>query len=154
MKIYSLVDATVTIDEDAARAFSERERLYPSDFAIRELAVWDHVLSADEVLDAYAEHFEPVAADLEETVLGPFRSRIRIDELSIAPDRSHPILTQFSRASLLEEDIVSVVELRIEPYRLPHARDGAVEQSVVLRHGGLPPPAVAVTRVGRGPRAS
>ena len=68
MKIYSLVDGVVTVDEEAARRFSARERLYPSNFDIDDLSIWDRVLSAEEVLDAYAEHFEPVSVDLAESV--------------------------------------------------------------------------------------
>ena len=65
MKIYSLVDGEVTIDESAARAFTERERLYPPDFDIDGLAVWDRVLSSEEVLDSHSAYLEPAATDLE-----------------------------------------------------------------------------------------
>ena len=68
LKIYSLVDGEVVIDENAARAFTERERLYPADFDIDNLAVWDRPLSAAEVRDSYAEHFPPLGAGLEEEI--------------------------------------------------------------------------------------
>ena len=68
LKIYSLVDGEVVIDESAARAFTARERLYPPDFDIDNLAIWDRPLSAGEVLDSYAEHFKPVATDLDEEI--------------------------------------------------------------------------------------
>lgn len=68
MKIYSLLDGVVTVNERAARAFSERERLYPSDFDMDDLSIWDRTLSAEEVLAAYAEHFEPATAELDEAV--------------------------------------------------------------------------------------
>jgi len=68
LKIYSLVDGEVVIDESAARAFTERERLYPPDFDIDNLAVWDRPLSAGEVLDAYAQHFKPVATAPDEEI--------------------------------------------------------------------------------------
>lgn len=68
LKIYALVDGEVVIDESAARAFTERERLYPPDFDIDNLAVWDRPLSAGEVRDSYAEHFMPVPADLAEAI--------------------------------------------------------------------------------------
>ncbi len=68
LKVYSLVDGEVVIDESAAQAFTERERLYPPDFDIDSLAVWDRPLSAGEVLDSYAAHFKPVAADLDEEI--------------------------------------------------------------------------------------
>ncbi len=68
MKIYSLVDGMVTINDSAARMYSERERMYPSDFDVDDLSIWARVLSADEVLDAYAAHFEPARAELDESV--------------------------------------------------------------------------------------
>ena len=68
LKIYALVDGEVVIDESTARAFTERERLYPPDFDIDSLAIWDRPLSAGEVRDSYAEHFMPVAADLDEAI--------------------------------------------------------------------------------------
>ena len=68
LKIYSLVDGEVVIDENTARLFTERERLYPSEFDIDELSVWDRPLSVDEVRDSYAKHFEPVGAKFEEEV--------------------------------------------------------------------------------------
>ena len=46
LKIYTLVDDDVVIDESAAQAFTERERLYPPDFDIDNLAIWDRPLSA------------------------------------------------------------------------------------------------------------
>ena len=68
LQIYSLVDGEVTMDESAARAFTERERLYPPEFDIDDLLVWDRVLSAEEVLDSYSEYLEPVAVGLEEEI--------------------------------------------------------------------------------------
>lgn len=68
LKIYALLDGKVVIDETAARAFTERERLYPPDFDIDNLAIWDRPLSDAEVLDSYARHFKPVAIDLDEQI--------------------------------------------------------------------------------------
>ena len=68
LKIYTLVDDDVVIDESAAQAFTERERLYPPDFDIDNLAIWDRPLSAGEVLDSYAEYFKPVTTDLDEEI--------------------------------------------------------------------------------------
>ena len=65
MKIFSLVEGRIVIDEDVARAFTDRERLYPPAFDIDNLEVWDRALSADEVLDSYAAYFEPVDTPLE-----------------------------------------------------------------------------------------
>jgi exonuclease III len=66
LKIFSLVDGEVTIREDAAKAFTERERLYPPEFDIDNLGVWDRVLPSEEVLDSYSEYFKLVVAELEE----------------------------------------------------------------------------------------
>ena len=68
LKIYGLVDGEVVIDERAARAFTQTERLYPPDFDIDSLALWDRPLSAGEVRDSYAEHFMPVLVDLDEAI--------------------------------------------------------------------------------------
>ena len=62
MKIFSLVDGVVTIDETAARSFTERERVYPSEFDIDELSLWNRPLSVDEIHGAYAALFEPIRA--------------------------------------------------------------------------------------------
>ncbi|MFC1544072.1 endonuclease/exonuclease/phosphatase family protein [Gemmatimonadota bacterium] len=66
MKIYALVDGEVTIRRDAAEAFAERERLYAPEFDMDNLAVWDRVLSSEEVLSSCAGFFEPAGAVLEE----------------------------------------------------------------------------------------
>jgi endonuclease/exonuclease/phosphatase (EEP) superfamily protein YafD len=68
LKIYTLVDDDVVIDESAAQAFTERERLYPPDFDIDNLAIWDRPLSAGEVLDSYTEYFKPATTDLDEEI--------------------------------------------------------------------------------------
>lgn len=68
MKIYSLVDGEVVIDEDAARAFSQRERLYPLDAEIDELTTLDRVLSTAEIFDSYAARAEAVPVELDESI--------------------------------------------------------------------------------------
>jgi len=66
MKIYALVDGEVTIRQDAAEAFAEKERLSAPDFDVDNFAVWDRVLSPEEVWSSYADYSKAVAADLEE----------------------------------------------------------------------------------------
>jgi exonuclease III len=66
LKIYALVDGEVTIRQGAAETYAERERLYPPDFDMDNLTIWNRVLSPAEVLESYAEYFTPVAADIEE----------------------------------------------------------------------------------------
>jgi exonuclease III len=65
MRIYALMDGEVTVRQDAAEAFTEKERLYPPEFDMDNLAVWDRVLSPEEVLTSYSDHFKPGGVDLE-----------------------------------------------------------------------------------------
>lgn len=65
-RIYTLLDGEVIIRRDAAATFADKERLYTPEFDMDNLAVWDRVLSSDEVLSAYSEFFEPKSVDLEE----------------------------------------------------------------------------------------
>jgi endonuclease/exonuclease/phosphatase (EEP) superfamily protein YafD len=67
-KIYALIDGQVVIRRDVASRYAERERLSTPDFDIDELAIWDRVLSPEEVRSAYAEYLEPADAPLAETV--------------------------------------------------------------------------------------
>ncbi len=52
--IYSLKDNKVIINKSAAMPFTMSEKLYPSDFAMDRLSIWDRVISAEEVLDSYS----------------------------------------------------------------------------------------------------
>jgi exonuclease III len=53
-KIYGLQDGTVIINESAAKLFTRNEKLYPSDFAMDKLSIWERTISAKEILDSYA----------------------------------------------------------------------------------------------------
>ena len=68
MKIYALVDREVTIQRDAAESFAEKEKLYSPEFDMDNLAIWNRVLSSEEVLSSYADFFEPAGAALEENI--------------------------------------------------------------------------------------
>jgi endonuclease/exonuclease/phosphatase family metal-dependent hydrolase len=57
LEIYSLIDGTVTISRSGALDYAVRERLDRPDFDIDNLEIWDRVLSAEEVVSAYAEYF-------------------------------------------------------------------------------------------------
>ena len=48
-KVYALVDGKVTIQAEAAKVFAEKERLSSPEFDMDNLAVWDRVLSPEEV---------------------------------------------------------------------------------------------------------
>jgi len=67
-KIYALVDGRIVIRRDVAARYAQRERLSPPDFAMDDLAIWDRVLSPEEVRSSYAQHFEPADAALAEDV--------------------------------------------------------------------------------------
>ncbi len=54
-KIYSLKDTTVIFNKSAAKSFTKSEKLYPSDFAMDNLSIWERVISAEEVLDSYSK---------------------------------------------------------------------------------------------------
>ena len=68
LKIYSLVDGKVVIDEEVARQFSERERLYPTLFDMDNLAIWDRVLTSEEIRSSYSEFNKPVVVELEDNL--------------------------------------------------------------------------------------
>ncbi len=67
-KIYALIDGQVTINRTAAKTFAEKEGLRQPEFDMDDLAIWDRVLSAEEVLANYSSHFVPTVADLEAEV--------------------------------------------------------------------------------------
>jgi len=67
-KIYGLIDGEVVIRKDIAARYAERERLSLPDFVMDDLAIWDRVLSPEEVRSSYAEYFEPADAALSDNV--------------------------------------------------------------------------------------
>ena len=67
-KIYSLIDGKVVIRRDVAARYAERVRLSAPDSYIDDLAIWDRVLSPEEVRSSYTEHFESTDATLAEEV--------------------------------------------------------------------------------------
>jgi endonuclease/exonuclease/phosphatase family metal-dependent hydrolase len=52
-KIYALKAGKIVINHDKARFFTKNEKLFPSDFAMDELAIWDQSISSEEVLQLY-----------------------------------------------------------------------------------------------------
>ncbi len=54
-KIYALKEGKISIDEKGAKFFTKNEKLYPSDFAMDELFIWDKAISAKEVQENYAK---------------------------------------------------------------------------------------------------
>jgi len=64
LKIYSLVGSKVTIDQTVAKVYTEKEKLFQPEFDMDNLAVWDRVLSPEEVLNSYSKYFKPVVQDI------------------------------------------------------------------------------------------
>jgi len=54
-KIYSLKNTKVVINKSAAMSFTMSEKLYPSDFTMDKLSIWERVISAEEVMDSYSK---------------------------------------------------------------------------------------------------
>jgi exonuclease III len=62
IQIYALVDGRVTVRPNAATRYAERERLIAPAFDVDELAIWDRVLSPEEVQASYSQHYVPAVA--------------------------------------------------------------------------------------------
>jgi len=73
-KVYQLQNNKVVIDESAAAYFAASEKLYPSDFALDELCIWEKVISPEEILESYERYrkAEPVKVErnLKELTVG------------------------------------------------------------------------------------
>jgi endonuclease/exonuclease/phosphatase family metal-dependent hydrolase len=52
-KIYALKAGKIVINDDKARFFTKNEKLFPSDFAMDQLVIWDRSISSEEVLELY-----------------------------------------------------------------------------------------------------
>ncbi len=67
-ELYSLVDGRVTIRDAGVKAVAARERLDAPAFDIDDLAIWDRVLSRDEVRRRYQRHFELVEREQSQQI--------------------------------------------------------------------------------------
>ncbi|MBL4770528.1 MAG: endonuclease/exonuclease/phosphatase family protein [Planctomycetes bacterium] len=67
-KLYALENGRVIIRDSGAKAIAARERLDQPDFEIDNLAIWNRVLSRDEVGASYARHFEAVVREPQESI--------------------------------------------------------------------------------------
>ena len=63
-KIYALQEGKVVINESAGASFTEKEQLYPSDFAIDNLHIWDKTLTANEVRTNFGKYRDTMASKL------------------------------------------------------------------------------------------
>ena len=59
-KIYALEAGKVVINDSAAKTFTQNEKLYPADFAMDNLSIWQETISAAEVLKGYKKYI-PIA---------------------------------------------------------------------------------------------
>lgn len=55
-KLYSLQDGVVSINQFYAKKFGMEERLYPSNFSMDNLTIWDRAISSDEVATSYTDY--------------------------------------------------------------------------------------------------
>ena len=55
-EIYSLQDGKVVINESAGKSFTNSERLFPSDFKMDKLYIWQKTINEEEVLNSYKKH--------------------------------------------------------------------------------------------------
>ncbi len=55
-KIYALKNNKVIINQEVARFFTMKEKLYPADFAMDELSIWERALSAEEILAGFSKY--------------------------------------------------------------------------------------------------
>lgn len=57
LKIYSLKNGIIEINKDAAKEFTQSERLFQPDYKIDELKIWEGVLTPDEVYIEYSKYY-------------------------------------------------------------------------------------------------
>ena len=67
-KIYALLNNKVVINKPVARSYTTNEKLYPSDFAMDNLSVWNRTISADEVLQGYNDYQKTEPCELAENL--------------------------------------------------------------------------------------
>lgn len=67
-KIYSLKDGKVEINDSVGKSFTMDEKLYPSNFAMDELSIWNRTISAEEVLEEYNVYKKGQSFELSENL--------------------------------------------------------------------------------------
>ncbi len=63
-KIYALKEGKVVINDSVAKSFTAGEKLYPADFAMDELSIWNRAISAEEVMESYGKYRKGTPYDL------------------------------------------------------------------------------------------
>ncbi len=67
-KIYALQEGKVVINDSVGNFFTKKEKLYPSDFAIDKLSIWERTISSKEILDSYEKYKESDPFKLDENI--------------------------------------------------------------------------------------
>lgn len=67
-KIYNLTRGKIIINKEAAMEFTDNEKLYPPDFTIDNLRIWNSTLSSEEILNSYSTYFKPEHPKLAEKI--------------------------------------------------------------------------------------
>jgi len=67
-KIYFLKNNKVVINKPEAELFTLNEKLYPSDFSMDELLIWDRAINAEEVLDSYRKYKKTKPFELKKNI--------------------------------------------------------------------------------------
>lgn len=57
-KVYALHEGKVIINELIGKSFTQNEKLFPSNFAIDNLSIWERTISEDEVLTSFNDYME------------------------------------------------------------------------------------------------
>lgn len=66
-RIYALQEGKVLINETAAKFFTQDERLYPANFEIDNLLIWEKAIGEEEVLDSYSKYKNKESFELTNT---------------------------------------------------------------------------------------
>lgn len=67
-KIYALQEGRVVINKLVGKSFTEKEKLFPSNFSMDNLVVWERVVSSEEILKDYNDFKKEEGYNLEENL--------------------------------------------------------------------------------------
>tara|TARA_Y100000385_G_C13105288_1_gene647214 strand:+ start:1900 stop:3705 length:1806 start_codon:yes stop_codon:yes gene_type:complete len=67
-KIYELQSGKVVINDTVAKSFTEDENLYPSDFAMDNLSIWEETMGAKDILTSYTNFKEANKSNVPENL--------------------------------------------------------------------------------------
>ena len=58
IKIYSLEDGQIVVNQEIAKEYTKKEKFYYPDFNLDELMIWDRVLTAEEIKGLYSTYYD------------------------------------------------------------------------------------------------